>query len=170
MQIWVVVIEGWLSSSAQSIYLNEGDQMRRRLEMERRTRPSLGEPGKLREVLMVLVFILPSSVDGGWQSASYSEDSQILSPSRKPQQVLNSSLCPRLHLRQSGQLPRGGGSQFLAGTSSILTAHADPQHPNSANYGDLSSLCCYPYSIITDFCTNESLGLYSPHHYSFIAL
>lgn len=65
MQIWMIVIESWFSSSTESIYLNEGDQMRRTLEMERRMRPSLGEPGKLREVLMVLVFILPNSVDGG---------------------------------------------------------------------------------------------------------
>lgn len=65
MQIWMIVIEGWFSSSAESIYLNEGDQMRRTLELERRMRSSLGEPGKLREVLMVLGFILPNSVDGG---------------------------------------------------------------------------------------------------------
>lgn len=65
MQIWMIVIESWFSSSAQCIYLNEGDQMRRRLKMERRMRPSLGEPGKSREVLMALVFILTNSVDEG---------------------------------------------------------------------------------------------------------
>ena len=64
MRIWVVVIEGWFSSLAQLIYLSEGDQMRR-LDMEGRMKPPLGEAGKLRKVLIALVFILPNSLDAG---------------------------------------------------------------------------------------------------------
>lgn len=64
MQICMIVIEDWFSFSTWPTFLKEGGLMRR-LDTERRVRPLLEEPGKLRNILIFLVFILPSALHRG---------------------------------------------------------------------------------------------------------
>ena len=67
MQIWMLVIDDWFLFLTQPTFLKESGLMRR-LDMEGRVRPSpapnLEESGKLRRVLIFMLFILPSTLHG----------------------------------------------------------------------------------------------------------
>lgn len=64
----------------------------------------IGEADKLREVLMFLTFILMNSLR---QASINQQIPELLSLSRKSQQILEPKIFPFLHLRKSRQVPPG---------------------------------------------------------------
>lgn len=67
MQICMKVIDSWFLFLTQPTFLKESGLMRR-LDMEGRVRPSptpnLGEPEKLRRVLIFMLLMIPSTLHG----------------------------------------------------------------------------------------------------------
>ena len=98
MRIWMIVTDDWFLFLAQPTFLKESGLMRR-LNMEGRVRPSpapnLGEPGKLRGVLIFMFFIIPSTLHGGLrQMTADQEMPEFLTLYRRSQIALVLNIFP----------------------------------------------------------------------------